>query len=162
MGGGSRLLDWHLEQRGVRGHAVPLPFTVQAGGHRKQVTPGPGSHGGALWSFIMGPVAPSCLSGCYQRDKHQTGSSVCAHACVRPHFQMYICMCAPSLLCSCYFYQNAPIKSEHQVGGKTKSSPSFNNTDKLLEGKGPKSSCRALQLVLNDMKSGSMGSFISK
>lgn len=97
MGGwvGGGLLDWQLEQWGVRGHAVPLPFTVQAGGHRERATPGPGSHRWALWSVIMGPVAPSCLSALYQRQT--PNRLICP--CVSTYFHTYICMCASSQLC---------------------------------------------------------------
>lgn len=98
---GRGLLDWQLELWGVRGHAVSLPFTVQAGGSRESC-PRPRQpqvgfvvcHHGSCSTKL--PLSPSI---------RETNNKQVAYLsmCVSTYFHMY--MSASSKLCSYYYYK---------------------------------------------------------
>lgn len=117
------LLDWQLEQWGVRGHAVPLPFTVQAGGHRERELPQALAATGGLCGLSSWVLSHQAASQPSIRDKHQTGLfvhvcpliSICIFACVHLH------SCASINIGNSFcFYVTAQNNDHDQIGGKFK------------------------------------------
>lgn len=82
--------DWQLEQWGVRGHAVPLPFTVQAGGSRESCP--------RSWQPQVGFVVchhGSCstnlpLSALSDTQTHASLLSVCVH--IFQYVYVHVCI----------------------------------------------------------------------
>lgn len=83
-------LDWQLQQWGLSGHAAPLPFKAQAGGHTKS-SPRPWPPQVAFVAHHHG-LCSTALPPAHYQSQTPSGSSVCVCSFVYTFTDEYTCM----------------------------------------------------------------------